>query len=123
MKARSIRRPTLRLGVVPRLLAVTQRERPVEKVAEVREDLTRSLRRVANLERRKTLRRAAHRLAAAIRERRDGVTKQSAFRVDRVGDHEPCILAVKIEGKDNSTRRPFFGTRTYRAPSHRTQAS
>ena len=71
--------PLERRRVVPRLLALRDRQRPVEQIADVREDLRRRLWRVADGEGCEARRRVAHGFTAAIGDRGQRVTKERAF--------------------------------------------
>ena len=73
---------------MPRLSALCERERPVEQVADVRKNFRRRPRRRVHLERRETLGRPPHRLAATVRDRSERVSKQFAFLV-----HSGMIIA------------------------------
>ena len=76
VEPRDLLLPGERLRVLPRGRPVGHRHGPVEEVPDVREDLARRLRRRADLQRFEAFRRVADRLAAAVRERGDGVAEE-----------------------------------------------
>src|SRR5215472_5548122 len=67
--------PAQGCGVVPSLLAVRDRERPVKQVAHVHKDLHGRARLVADMERAEMVRRAAQGFAAAISNSSQGVAQ------------------------------------------------
>src|SRR5580765_4866272 len=71
--------PRERRRIVPRLRAPRDRQRPVEQIADVRENRRRRSRRVADAEFREARRRAAYRLATAIGDGGNGVTQKSSL--------------------------------------------
>jgi hypothetical protein len=73
-------------GVVPSLFALRDRERPVKKIAHMRENLRRRARLVADMEGGKVIRRAAQSLSAAVSNGRKRVAQKLASRIGRRGD-------------------------------------
>ena len=72
---------------MPLVPALSERQRPIEQVAEVSEDLSRSSRGFANAKGRETIGRAAKSFGRAVSERGDGVAQEltAGFRNDRFG--------------------------------------
>src|SRR5207249_9012172 len=75
-KARDVGLPVLRRAVVPGFLALRYRRRPVEQVADVRENLARRARTLLRAEVREPCGRAAHRLPSTIGKRGERVAQQ-----------------------------------------------
>ena len=82
-EARDLAVPRERHGVVPHGFPVRHRERPVEEIAHVREDLDRRAPALAGAEVAEARRRVAHGLARAVRERRDRVAEHRKVGVGR----------------------------------------
>src|SRR6266705_3755426 len=85
-KAIDLRIPRQRREVVPSLFALRDRERPVKKIAHMRENLRRRARLVADMEGAKVIRRAAQRFSAAVSNGRKRVAQKLASRIGRRGD-------------------------------------
>src|SRR5436853_171355 len=85
-KAIDLHIPRQRRGVVPSLFALRDRERPVKKIAHMRENLRRRARLVADMEGAKVIRRAAQRFSAAVSNGRKRVAQKLASRIGRRGD-------------------------------------
>src|ERR1019366_10578684 len=73
--------PRQRRGVVPLFLPSCHGERPVEQVADVRQDLARRAARFRGVVTGEFGRSAAHGFAAAIGQRGEGVAKKIALRI------------------------------------------
>src|SRR5450755_1629186 len=82
-ESRDVRFPGRRRRFLPLVLAAGERESPVEEIADVRENLTRSprRRRGADVKLRKTVGCSARRLAAAVGQSRDRVPEKLPNRV------------------------------------------
>jgi hypothetical protein len=72
--------PGKRRGIVPVLLAVGLAERPIEQIAQMREDLATGARGISGAVFRETWRSALQHFAAAIGERGDGVAQEVTAR-------------------------------------------
>jgi hypothetical protein len=70
--------------IMPRLFSLRDRERPIEEIAQVREDLRGRARFVADMKARKMVGSAAQRFAGAVGNGSNGVAEKLAGRIGRL---------------------------------------